>query len=209
MNVGKIIEKRRLELGYTLEEVGNAVGVGKSTVRKWETGYISEMRRDKIMKVANFLDINPLDLLGAEYKPNIADEVVTFPVIGEVAAGYDMIAIEDWQGDTANIPKEYLKGHVRDDFFVLKVIGDSMYPMYQNGDKVLVLKQSTLNNSGDVGVMLYDDDKATLKKVEFVQGEDRLKLIPINPMFPTQIIEGEQLEHCRVIGIPKLLIREI
>ena len=50
---------------------------------------------------------------------------------------------------------------------------------------------------------------STDEQVEFVQGEDWLKFIPINPMFPTQIIEGEQLEHCRVIGIPKLLIREI
>ena len=50
---------------------------------------------------------------------------------------------------------------------------------------------------------------STDEQVEFVQGEDWLKLVPINPMFPTQTIEGEQLEHCRVIGIPKLLIREI
>ena len=34
MNIGKIIEERRKELGLTLEEVGNAVGVSKSTVKK-------------------------------------------------------------------------------------------------------------------------------------------------------------------------------
>lgn len=34
------IKSRRLELGMTLEEVGDLVGVGKSTVRKWESGMI-------------------------------------------------------------------------------------------------------------------------------------------------------------------------
>ena len=41
------IKSRRLELGLTLEQVGQKVGVGKSTVRKWETGDIENMKRDK------------------------------------------------------------------------------------------------------------------------------------------------------------------
>ena len=84
-----------------------------------------------------------------------------------------------------------------------------MYPIYMDGDKVLIVKQSTLNNSGDVGVVIYDDNCGTLKKVEYVKGEDWLELIPINPMYQRERIEGEKLEHCRVIGIPTLLIREI
>jgi transcriptional regulator with XRE-family HTH domain len=55
------IKKRRLELGLTLEEVGKAVGVSKSTVRKWETGYIGNMKRDKIGKLATVLKISPAD----------------------------------------------------------------------------------------------------------------------------------------------------
>lgn len=84
-----------------------------------------------------------------------------------------------------------------------------MYPMYQDGDRVLILKQSTLNHSGQVGAILYNDEFATLKKVEYVMGEDWMKLVPINPSYEPELIEGEALEHCRVIGIPKLLIRDI
>ena len=84
-----------------------------------------------------------------------------------------------------------------------------MYPDYQDGDKVLVLKQSTLNYSGQVGVVIYNDDMGTLKRVEYKMGEDWMKLIPINPTFPPIKITNEELEHCRVLGIPKLLIREI
>lgn len=43
----------------TLEELGNKVGVGKSTVRKWETGAIKNMGRDKIEKLANALGVSP------------------------------------------------------------------------------------------------------------------------------------------------------
>ena len=50
---------------------------------------------------------------------------------------------------------------------------------------------------------------ATLKKVEYVLGEDWMKLIPINPEYQPKTIEGADLELCRVLGIPKLLIREI
>lgn len=58
------IKQRREELGLTLEEVGNIVGVGKSTVRKWETGDIANMRRDKIAKLAVALRTSPAYLLG-------------------------------------------------------------------------------------------------------------------------------------------------
>lgn len=59
MEIGKIIEKRRKELGFSLEEVGNAVGVGKSTVKKWESGVIANMRRDKIALLAEKLNLDP------------------------------------------------------------------------------------------------------------------------------------------------------
>ena len=66
-----------------------------------------------------------------------------------------------------------------------------------------------IHNSGDVGAVIYDDEISTLKKVEFVKGEDWLRLVPINPNVPPILIEGEDLEHCRVMGVPKLLIREM
>ena len=50
-------------MGLTLEEVGAAVGVGKSTVRKWENGLIKNMGRDKIAAVAKVLDLNPALLI--------------------------------------------------------------------------------------------------------------------------------------------------
>ena len=57
------LKDRRKELKLTLEDVGEATGVGKSTVRKWETGAIENMGRDKIVLLAKALKISPVDIL--------------------------------------------------------------------------------------------------------------------------------------------------
>ena len=69
MNIGELIRNRRNELKLTLEEVGNMVGVSKSTVKKWEDGYISNMKRDKIALLANALQIEPVSLITGELIP--------------------------------------------------------------------------------------------------------------------------------------------
>lgn len=222
MDIGKLIHNRRTELGLTLEEVGNAVGVGKSTVKKWESGFISNMKRDKISLLASALKISPVSLITGEIveedladqpspypAPEITDDVVTFPVIGDVAAGYDQIAIEDWSGDTITIPRECLHGRPKSDYFVLTVSGDSMYPLYIDGDKVLVLKADTMDHSGQVGVIMYNGDNATLKRIEYADGEDWLRMVPINPYYQPKTVSGADLEQCRVIGIPRMLVREL
>ena len=60
MNTGEMIKHLRIEKGYTLEQLGDLVGVGKSTIRKWENGMIANMKRDKIAKLADALDVSPV-----------------------------------------------------------------------------------------------------------------------------------------------------
>lgn len=73
MDMGQKIYNLRNQKGMTLEELGIKVGVGKSTVRKWENGIIANMKRDKIAKVAEALETTPAYLMGwedhLEYKP--------------------------------------------------------------------------------------------------------------------------------------------
>ena len=63
-DMAKKIKDLRLEKGLTLEQVANVVGVGKSTVRKWETGMIANMKRDKIASLAKALGTTPAYLMG-------------------------------------------------------------------------------------------------------------------------------------------------
>ena len=58
------IKELRKERGLTLEQVANIVGVGKSTVRKWETGMIANMKRDKIATLSKALGTTPAYLMG-------------------------------------------------------------------------------------------------------------------------------------------------
>lgn len=70
MEMGEKIKYHRELLHMTLEELGNKVGVGKSTVRKWENGMIANMKRDKIAKVASALEISPGYLMGWTDNPD-------------------------------------------------------------------------------------------------------------------------------------------
>ena len=74
MTLGEKIFMLRKQHGLTLEDVGNAVGVGKSTVRKWENGIIANMKRDKIQALANILQTTPQFLMGWEEKEKTAVE---------------------------------------------------------------------------------------------------------------------------------------
>lgn len=64
MEIKDIIKKRREELNLTYEQLGNMIGVGKSTVRKWETGMIENMRRDNIVALSKVLNISPAIIMG-------------------------------------------------------------------------------------------------------------------------------------------------
>lgn len=63
MEIKDKIRERRLELGLTLEEVADAVGVAKSTVKKWESGQIQSMRQSKIVSLSKILCVPPTYLI--------------------------------------------------------------------------------------------------------------------------------------------------
>lgn len=196
-------------------DLSRKINVAEGTISNYKKGtYVPKQNR--VEEISNALNVSIPWLMGADVPmrkenlagPTVTDTIVTFPVMGSIAAGYEKYSIDDCSGDTVEIPKSYLKGRKMEEFVVLSIDGDSMYPIYQNGDKVLVLKQSTLNNSGDIGAVIYED-YATIKKVEYVKGEDWLKLVPINPMYQPKMIEGSDLEQCHVVGIPMMLIRDL
>lgn len=207
-----------IEKNINSTELCRRTGIPKSAMSQYRSGSFLP-KADRTYLIAKALNVSEAWLMGYDVpmernnidnlkSPNIASDTVTFPVIGEIAAGYDSLAVEDWSGETVEIPLSFLRGRKKEEYFVLSVKGDSMYPLYMDGDKVLILRQTTLNHSGEIGAIMYED-YATLKKVEYVNGEDWLKMIPINPQYPPKRIEGSELEECRVLGIPKLLIREI
>jgi len=193
-----------------------------SRLSKVNEGAISQYRKgrykakqDTIEKLANALNVSIPWLMGADVpmqplnlvSPNITDDVVTFPVLGCIAAGYEEIAVEDWNGAVVEVPAAYLKGRDKKDFFVLEVRGNSMYPLYQEKDIVLILKQNYIDHNGDVGAVIYDGECATLKRIDV--SNDMVRLSPINPEYLPKELRGADLEMYHILGVPKMLIREI
>ena len=209
------IKTLREKKGINMTQAARALQIPYTTYVNYEKDE-REPNTEMLIKIAGFYGVSVDYLIGRSDRerpqllpPVITDDVVAIPVIGEIAAGYGELAVEDWSGETVDIPRRFLKGHKSEEFFILNVHGDSMYPLYMEGDKVLILRQTALARSGEIGAVLYDSEMATLKKVEYVTGEDWMKLIPINPNYPPKTITGADLESCRIIGVPKLLIREI
>lgn len=209
-----VLKKLRKDARLSQNQLAEKLGLAPSTIGNYEQGTrIPDY--ETLELIADFFNVN-MDVLfnRNEYiarllPPEVTDDVVEIPVLGEIAAGYNELAVEDWTGETVKIPTDYLQGRKKEEFFVLTVHGDSMYPLYMEGDKVLILRQETLNHSGEIGAVLYGSELATLKRVEYVAGEDWMKLVPVNPNYPPKTITGADLEECRIIGIPKLVVREV
>lgn len=214
----------RKEHELSQAELARQIGTSKSSINMYERGE-REPGIETLEAIADYFNVDMDYLLGktdhrnkyewldglVESRDTVhgTEDTVTIGIIGEVAAGYEHMAIENWASESAEIPRAWLHGRSASDFFALRVIHDSMYPLYMDGDIVIVLKQSTMNRSGEIGVVVYGDDKATLKKIEYVAGEDWMKLVPVNPEYAPKTITGEDLEHCRVLGVPKILIRDM
>lgn len=217
-NLSSTLKARRKELGLTLAQIADRMNVSEATVQRWESGNIKALRYDKVARLAEVLNVHPTALMGWKDEsssglpsPHITEDTVTFPIITSVAAHYDSMSFNEGgvEGDNVEIPQMYLHGRPATDYCVMRVKGDSMYPDYRDGDLVLVLLQTTLDRPRDIGVIAYGDDEMTIKRIDYVPGEDWLEMIPINPHYPPKRIEDAELERCRVIGIPKLLIREL
>ena len=206
------IKRRRISLGFTQTDLADKLGYAdKSMIAKIESGKV-DLAQSKIIAFAKALYCSPSELMGWDEPDSKIDVEETacrpYPVIGEVAAGYGSEAIEEETGDYEQIPLEWLRGHNPDNFFVLRVKGDSMYPDYQDGDHVLVHRQASVD-SGAVAAMLYDGEIATLKKVRYKKNESWVELIPRNPEYQTKRIENWDLNECRVLGEVRRLIRVV
>ena len=179
-----LLKTKRLEKRLTLEQVGEIVGVGKSTVRKWENGMIENMGRDKIVALSKALDISPLDILGID-KPQESttkqildsvfskleeprqDKVVAYAK-SELDEQNKVVNIKDYTYDyydnaVSAGTGQYIGTSQRETItlpvefdadYVVPVYGDSMEPQYHDGDYIFV--ESTVNVSdGEVGVFEY------------------------------------------------------
>lgn len=139
----------------------------KTLINKYLSG-VSNAKQRKLTILAEALNVNEVWLLGYDVSmereantkiDKLGNPVVEIPILGTVKAGYDYLAQENWIG-TIDIDKKLADGG---EFFALKVKGDSMAPIFIEGDTVILRKQNDCENN-QVAVVIINGDEGTLKR---------------------------------------------
>lgn len=116
-------------------------------------------------------------------------EMMNIPVIGRVAAGQPLLAVENIE-DYFAIPSEFLPAN--EELFILVVQGDSMINVgIYEGDMLIIQKQSVARN-GDIVVALLEDS-VTVKR--FYKENGHIRLQPENDMMDPIIVPD-----CQIVG---------
>ena len=172
-----------------------ALGVKYTTFTDWVKGN-AYPRIDKIELMANYFGIEKSDLV-EERKLLQASKKrgVTINVLGNVAAGIPIEAIEDII-DTEEISEELAK---TGDFFGLKIHGDSMEPRMFEGDVVIVRQQDDAE-SGDIVIAMVNGNDATCKRL--LKYESGISLISLNQKYEPMMFSNEDVleKPVKIIG---------
>lgn len=186
--LGERIKHYRKLTGMTLESLGEKIGVGKSTVRKYETGMI-RIDHDRLLKIADVLGID-VSLL---YGESIESETVDVPLYGNISCGSGSV-IYDTPEQHITSPKDWVNGDV---YFYVKAVGDSMTGAKVNeGDLLLIRKQIDLEE-GQIGAVVINDE-VFLKRV--YKNNGKFTLVSENPEYPPVIFNPRTDDHIRIIG---------
>ena len=185
----------------TVYRVSKATGIPGSTFTDWKNGR-SSPKSDKLRKIADFFGVSLDLLLGTDlgksseiagYMSVRARKMV--PIIGEIRAGSPIITEETLLG------REFADVDNVDDYFYLKVRGDSMRDCgIIDGSLVLFHKQSYAE-SGDIVACLVDGDSATVKR--FHKQNHRIILTPENEDYSPILLSPEDFEigRARILGV--------
>lgn len=189
----------REESRETLEEIGRLMGVNKSTVMRWEKGDTSKINLPTLHSLARHFRVNTNWLAGLTDDPaDIEDHnlgVVPVPVMGAVRAGCGGLVYEDPSGTE---PVDAAALHSGQDYFWLRVTGDSMTPVINDRDLVLVRRQEQVD-SGCYAVVIVDNEEGLVKRL--VYSDSWLELQSVNPYYPPRRFEGRDTSRVTVVGL--------
>lgn len=200
MTIGDRIRQRREELHMSQDELARLLGYkSRSTIAKIEIG-MNDVTQSKIMAFAVALHTTPQWLMNFETdSPVPRAKGVRIPILGRVAAGIPIDAIEDIE-DYEEIPQSMAK---TGEFFALRIAGKSMEPRIMEGDVVIVKKQPCVD-SGDVAVVLVNGDSATVKQV--TKSDAGIALIGWNSaIYPPHIYTNEQIQQLPIKILGKVV----
>ncbi len=179
-------------------ELASAVNVSQAALSGYETGkYEADLETYK--RIANFFGVSLGYLLGDDEPNSVRSDYIRIPVLGRVAAGIPIDAIEeviDWEDISADMAVGGAE------YFGLQIKGDSMEPKISSGDIVIVRKQPDVE-SGEIAVVLVNGDDATVKKVK--KSAAGITLIANNPAYDPLFYSNEDIEKLPVVILGRVV----
>ncbi len=204
-NMLRFMSEYTEERGFppTIREIGERCDIASTSVVNYnlnklvEAGYLQ--RSGKVSRglriIADIPGVAPLARLAANSKaPRV-------PLVGRIAAGEPISLPEDIghhvdEDDYIAVPQEYLMGFDENEVFALTVRGDSMIDsMIQDGDIVILRQQSTADNGEMVAAWLPEDNETTLK--HFHREADSIRLQPANEAYEPIFVHPA---NCQIKG---------
>lgn len=174
-------------------DVSRDLEIPYSTLTDWYNGNIYP-RIDKIQLLANYFGIQKSDLV-----ENNSNSNRSIPILGTVKAGYNWLAEENVIGYITD--RDTIKDYEKNinEYFALKVTGDSMLPLLSDGDLVIVHDQDDVE-SGQTAVILINGEEATVKKV--IKTNEGIELHAMNPYYPIKKFTFEDMKNIpiKIIG---------
>jgi SOS-response transcriptional repressor LexA len=183
------IRAARRAANLTQEQLGAAIGVTKSAVSHWETGNVSDIRGDLLLRAATTLGVEPEWLRNgagprSAVRANFADvssAIRRVPLISWTTAGTWADVCDSYApGDGERMVETTAR--VSSTAFALRCIGDSMEPTIPNGSVLIVDPNADPLPNRIVVVRQNHDAEATCKRL--VRDGSKLYLKPDNPRYP-------------------------
>ena len=165
MKVNEIIKKRRKELGLTLKQVAEQLGVSESLISRYESNDVKNMGIDKIKPLAKILKCEPEYLMGwvdnktsSEINPQNTYNFLNIPLYASISAGYGSCQAEFIE----MLPVPGLKPNGTE-YFAVRVVGNSMEPKIPNNSIIIIKKDIAIEN-GEIGAFCFNETSYVKQK---------------------------------------------
>lgn len=194
-----------------ISQLAKMLGIkSKSTIYRYMNGEMAP-KVPTVKYASDIFNVNPLWLMGYDApkynneKTKKLDNLVSpINILKTIKSDYDYLAPENIVG-TINVEKSLVGNG--EDYFALKIKGDSMSPILMENDIAIIKKQENFE-SGNIVVAIVNHNEATIRKVR--KNDTSILLQSFNPNYEPIVFTYDEMETIPVtiIGVVKQLKRE-
>lgn len=203
----EVYKKLCAQKGVSASRASLEMGFSNSTATYWAHGSVPKI--EAMHKIAEYFGVDVSVLLEDSKREEPAPitsralgALIMMPVIGSVKAGYGSEAVEEYTGEYQYIGADMVK-NMPQEYRVLQVTGDSMYPFFLEGDKVVVHLQPEAE-SGETVVAILASGDGTIKKLR-INSDGSRELIPSNAMYPPIKLGADDRIYGKVVNLIRSL----